>query len=290
MTTTLQTIELPSGTIEYATYGPDDSAHPPVVFVHGVAVDHRLWEPTAELLAAAGYRCYAPTLPLGAHRIPWGPDADRSPRGAAALIGEFISTLGLSDVTLVGNDTGGALCQFALDADPDLAARVLFTNCDAFEKFPPQPFPVVFALLKQPWALRPLVAGPLQVRAIRHSALGVGLLVTDPDPALTKSVFEPLRTDSRIRDDLSALLRALRPTDLAAITPRLSKVTAPVSVMWGSDDRAFRPALGKRLAEVFEQATFTEIPGSRTFVSLDQPRALADAVAELTRRPVGARG
>ena len=38
MTTALPTVELPSGVIEYATYGPDDSAHPPVVFVHGAVV------------------------------------------------------------------------------------------------------------------------------------------------------------------------------------------------------------------------------------------------------------
>ncbi|WP_307190359.1 alpha/beta fold hydrolase [Gordonia desulfuricans] len=151
---------LRSGTVEYRVTGPESSPHPPVLFVHGVAVDGRMWEPVAALLAAAGYRSVLPTLPLGAHHIPWGPAHDRSPRGAAALVRELVTELGLTDATLVGCDTGGAICQFALDADPDFVGRVVFTNCDAFDQFPPQPFRLIFALLRRRRLLRPLIAGP----------------------------------------------------------------------------------------------------------------------------------
>ena len=71
-----------------------------------------------------------------------------SPPGIATLIADFISALGLSDVTLVGNDTGGGLCQFVVDAHPDAVGRLVLTNCDAFDKFPPFPFTLVFALLR----------------------------------------------------------------------------------------------------------------------------------------------
>ena len=177
-------IELPSATIEFTSFGPEDSIHPPVVFVHGVVVDGRIWTTVAERLADAGYRCLVPTLPLGAHRIAWGANADRSARGAARIVAEFIAELRLSEPTLVGCDTGGAICQFTLDADPTVAGRVVFTNCDAFEQFPPQPFPAVFALLTRP-ALTRRLAGLLQrSRVLRHSPLGFGLLVTDPDLSL----------------------------------------------------------------------------------------------------------
>ncbi|MFW0794025.1 alpha/beta hydrolase [Gordonia sp. CPCC 205515] len=280
------TVALRSGTVEYTVRGPQESSQPPVVFIHGVGVDNRMWADVADLLADAGYRSYAPTLPLGAHRIPWGGAGDRSPGGVARAIREFVAELGLEQVTLVGCDTGGALCQFALDQDPTFASRVVFTNCDCFDQFPPQPFPVVFTLLKYPWLTHALMAGPMRIRALRHSPLGVGLLVSDPDPELTESIFEPLRSDPAVRDDLAAFLRAVDPAELAAITPRLSTVPAPISVVWGMSDRAFRPKLGRRLAAVFEQATFTEVPDSRTFVAMDQPRALADAIVDISRRPV----
>ncbi|MGC4963044.1 alpha/beta fold hydrolase [Gordonia sp. DT218] len=283
MTGTTTTIELPSGTIEHTTYGPEDSPYPPIVFVHGAVVDHRLWRPVAELLAQAGYRCHAPTLPLGSHHIPWGPAADRSPQGAARLVRELVAQLGLSDATLVANDTGGAVTQFALDADPDFVRALVFTNCDAFELFPPQPFGFVFALMRQRPLLKPMVES-MRVKALRHSSLGVGLLLADPDPDFTLSVFEPMRTDARIRDDFIAFLKEIDPAELAAVTPRLARTDRPVTMVWGADDRCFTPAHGRRFAAVFPNSRFIDVPNARTFVPLDQPRAVADAIASTTAR------
>ena len=62
------------------------------------------------------------------------------------MIHDFIAALDLHDVTLVGNDTGGGLCQLLIDAHPESVGRLVLTNCDAFEKFPPFPFNVVFAI------------------------------------------------------------------------------------------------------------------------------------------------
>ena len=98
--------DLPQGKVAYRAAGPASSSRPPVVFVHGLLVDARLWEPVAMRLAAEGIRSYAPTLPLGAHQWPMNADADLSPHGIAQLIRDFITALGLSDVTIVGNDTG----------------------------------------------------------------------------------------------------------------------------------------------------------------------------------------
>ena len=273
----MPTIELPSGTIDYDVLGPEESPHPPLLFIHGIVVDNRVWTPVAELLADAGFRCVLPTLPLGSHTTPWGADHDRSPRGAAALIRDFVAALDLSTATLIANDTGGALTQMALDADFDLVAGLVFTNCDAFDVFPPQPFRLIIALMRQPWLL-PALIRTMRIKALRHSPIGVGLLITDPDPDLTASVFEPLRTDARIRDDLVAFLRGIDRSELAAVTPRMSRVTVPVTVAWGSDDRCFTPALGRRFADAFPDARFIDVPGARTFVSLDQPRALADII------------
>ena len=141
-------IALPGATIEYRESGPADSAHPPVVFVHGALVDTRLWSGVAESLAAQGFRCVLPNLPLGSHRIPVDDRAILSPQGVAALIDEFLAALDLDNVTLVGNDTGGGICQFLIDARPGRIGRLVLTNCDAFDKFPPFPFNAVFALMR----------------------------------------------------------------------------------------------------------------------------------------------
>ena len=50
-------------------------------------------------------------------------DADLSPPGVAKLIADFIEALDLDDVTLVGNDTGGALCQLVVTQPPGADRR-----------------------------------------------------------------------------------------------------------------------------------------------------------------------
>jgi pimeloyl-ACP methyl ester carboxylesterase len=98
--------QLPQGTIEYRERGTGE----PIVFVHGALVNADLWRKVVPELAK-DYRCIAPDLPLGSHRRALPPDADLSPPAAAKLIADFIAALDLENVTLVGNDTGGALCQ-----------------------------------------------------------------------------------------------------------------------------------------------------------------------------------
>jgi pimeloyl-ACP methyl ester carboxylesterase len=48
--------------------------------------------------------------------------------------------------------------------------------------------------------------------------------------------------------------------------------------VWGQRDRAFTPALGRRLAALFPNGSLIEVPGARTFVSLDAPAAVIDAI------------
>jgi pimeloyl-ACP methyl ester carboxylesterase len=272
-------VRLNQATIDYRVLGPEDSPHPPVVFVHGILVDSRLWDPVAEGLARQGFRCYLPNWPLGSHTIPVNDPAGLSPVGVATMIRDFITTLGLSDVTLVGNDTGGGLCQLVVDAYPELIGRLVLTNCDAFDKFPPFPFTLVFALLRGPVSIK-LLFEQMRLKPLRHSPLGFGLLA-QLDPQLTNSWLEPGRKDVRIRRDLARLLRQVAKTNLTDVSTRLGRFTKPVTIVWGQNDHAFTPALGRRLAAVFPNSTLIEVRGAKTFVSLDAPNAVIDAVAAI---------
>src|SRR5690242_19554718 len=97
-------VTVPHTTIEYRELGPADSAHPPVVFVHGMLVDHRLWSEVADTLATQGYRCILPDWPLGSHTLPVSDRSRQSPAGVAETINDVLVALDLTDVTLVGND------------------------------------------------------------------------------------------------------------------------------------------------------------------------------------------
>jgi pimeloyl-ACP methyl ester carboxylesterase len=277
--TEMPNVTLAAATIEYRESGPKDSAFPPVVFVHGALVDSRLWDAVAARLADQGFRCVLPNLPLGSHTIGVNDRAALTPAGVAGLLHEFLGALQLDDVTLVGNDTGGGLCQFLVDAHPERIGRLVLTNCDAFDKFPPFPFNAVFALMRTRLAVTALLATMVPT-AMRHSALGFGLLANNLDPELTASWVRPARTDRRIAGDFAALARGIGRTDLTDVATRLHRFTKPVTVVWGLDDRCFTPALGRRLAALFPDATFIELPGASTFVSLDDPDAVSDAIVQ----------
>lgn len=275
-------ITLPQGTVRYRELGPADG--PAIVFVHGFLVDGSLWDGVAADLATRGYRTLAPDWPLGSHTIPLAEGADRTPRGVARMIAAFLDALALDDVTLVGNDTGGALCQFVLDTDPARVGRVVLTDCDAFDVFPPKPFDLILKAARRPALLRALLQA-MRISAVRHSLLGYGLLVRHaPDAAQTRAWVTPYLTDPGVRRDAAAFCAAIDPRELSGIATRLRRFDGPVLLAWAPADRFFTLGLAHRLKDCFADARLVEIPDARTFVPLDQPARLAAEVAAFAAR------
>jgi pimeloyl-ACP methyl ester carboxylesterase len=274
----MPTIDTPQGPLRYRVAGPEDSGRPPVVFLHGLLVNGELWTGVAEALAAQGIRSFAPDLPLGAHPVPLNPDADLSPRGVAGLVLAFLAALELSDVTLVGNDTGGALCQFVIDTDPARIGRLVLTNCDAFDEFPPAPFGLLVKAASRPGRIRALM-GPMRATWARHSFLGYGPLAGKPlDAELTRRWVTPALTEKGVRRDAARFMRSMRPADLLDVSTRLDRFAKPVLLVWGNADRFFKLAFARRLADVFPDNRLVEVDGGRTFVPLDDPQRVADEI------------
>ncbi len=274
----MPTIDLPHGTVQYRLAGPDDATTPPVVFVHGFLVNGSLWSETADALASAGVRSYAADWPLGSHTIALGEKADQSPRGIARQIIAFMEALELNDVTLVGNDTGGAICQFLLDTDGARVGRVVLTNCDAFTNFPPAPFGQLFKSFRSPTAIRALLA-PMRSTAVRHSPAGFGLLVRKPlNAEQTRAWVNPCLTDPAIREDVARFAKKVDPKDLDAASNRLNGFNGRALLVWGAGDRFFKLAFARRLCDVFADASLVEIENGRTFVPHDEPARLAQEI------------
>lgn len=275
----MPTVDLPQGRVSYRLAGPANSTLPPVVFVHGILVNGELWTGVGAALADRGIRSYAPDLPLGGHTIAMKPHADLSPRGVARLLLSFLEALGLTDVTLVGNDTGGALCQFVIDTDSARIGRLVLTNGDAFDRFPPPPGGAFMKLGSSPSRLR-LMRFPLRWTAVRHSSLGYGPFVSRPlDAGLTRRWVSPLLTDAGIRRDTARFMRGIRPADLLETSTRLGSFTRPVLLLWGTGDRFFPMPFARRLAAAFPDSRLVEVEGGRTFLPLDEPGVIASQIS-----------
>lgn len=274
-------VELSAGTVAYSESGPADGR--PIVFIHGAFVDGTLWRKVVPELAAGpegGLRCIVPDLPLGSHRTPMREDADLTPPGLAALIAEFIAALDLRDVTLVGNDTGGALSQLVATRHPERLGRLVLTPCDAYENFLPPAFRYLQVLARIPGGIAS-VAASMRIPAMRRTPLAFGWLAERPIPADVLAGWTAAITSDRdIRRDARKVLRGISSRYTLEAAARLREFDGPTMLAWATEDRFFKPAFAERLAADIPGSRLEWIEDSRTFVSEDQPERLAALIRE----------
>ncbi|MEA2390448.1 MAG: hypothetical protein QOK31_557, partial [Solirubrobacteraceae bacterium] len=192
-----QQVALPQGTIHYRESG----SGPTLLFIHGLLVNGTLWRKVVPRLEDR-FRCVVPDLPLGSHREPMAPDADLTPPGLAQLIADFTEALGLEDVTLVGNDTGGALCQLVATNHPDSLARLVLTPCDAYENFLPPAFRPLQVIGGLPGGVNALVQ-PMRFGAAQQLPFAFGMLTKRPiERAVRDGWVHPAIHSREIRRDV----------------------------------------------------------------------------------------
>ena len=273
-------IDLSAGTLDYLDTG---GGGPTLVLLHGLLMDSSLWDgPIADL--STDHRCIAPTLPLGAHRHPVS--GDLSLPAIARLVEEFLDRLDLHDVTLVGNDTGGALVQLVLAGKPEGVVRAVLVSCEAFDNVPPGLTGKVLVLSGR---LSPRLFGAfmqqLRLRAVRRLPIAFGWLTKRGD-ATTARWIRPVLTSQQIRRDTVRMLRAIDGGAVAEATAALPSFHRPALVVWAAEDRVMPPEHGRRLAELLPDARLVEVADSYTLVPLDQPAALAGAVRDFVMTAV----
>ena len=277
-------VELAQGTLRYRERGTG----PPIVFIHGLLVSGDLWRKVVPQLADR-YRCITPDLPLGSHEIPMKPDADLSIPGVARLVSDFCTSLGLEQPTLVANDTGGAITQLVMTEHPNSVGRVVLTSCDCFENFLPALFRPLQVLAHVP-PLLTVVLQPLRLAWVRRLPLGFGWLAKRPiDPEIEAGYAAQIFAQPAVRRDCYKVLRDISPKYTQRAAERLGEFGNPLLVAWAADDRFFPAEHGRRLAQIVPNGRFVSIEDSYTFVSEDQPDALAKQIGGFLEESAPAR-
>jgi pimeloyl-ACP methyl ester carboxylesterase len=265
-------IELPAGRIRYREAGEGK----PVVFVHGFLVDGRLWGGVVDQLSDR-CRCIAPDWPIAAHQVAMNPDADLSPPGIAALIASFLEALELEDVTIVGNDSGGAMSQVLVTTHPERIGRLVLTNCDTHDNFPPGIFKAMPPLAKLPGGMTVLSA-PFRIGALARLAFRP--FARTPIPAdLVASWMRPSLSDPKIKRDARKVTAGMNKRYTLQAAERLSESELPLLLAWAPGDKFFPISYAERLEQETPNARLAQIPDASTFVALDQPARLADEIA-----------
>jgi pimeloyl-ACP methyl ester carboxylesterase len=256
---------------------------PTLVFFAGALANGDLWRDVVVALEEH-YRCITVDLPLGAHPWPLSPGADRSATSLARLMLDCLELLDVDDATVVANDTAGGLLLLSLaTGHPALGriGRLVLTNCESYDQFPPDKLRKASALCR---ALPRLSRAALRLAARRRNVSSVTASGLDPERA--ESFFGPARRDPRVAGDLVAAMAGFRAqllTDAAAVIPRFGR---PVLLIWGDSCGFFPMAHAQRLASDFPHATLVPVPGAKTWVPVDNPAAVADAIGHFVPTPV----
>jgi pimeloyl-ACP methyl ester carboxylesterase len=278
-------VRLASGTIRYRERGSGE----PIVFVHGLLVNGDLWRKVVPLLAAE-FRCITPDWPLGSHEVPLDEGVRLTTRRAAGIIRRFLDVLNLEDVTLIGNNTGGGLCQIVIAERPERVGRLVLTSCDAFENFPPKALYPLMAAARVP-GLPWLMLQSMRLPALRRLPISFGWLTKRaiPNDIVMGSYLRPSLENGRVRQDAINLIKDISPRHTKAAAVRLPEFTKPVLIAWAKEDRIFPVADAFRLTETFPNARLELIGDSYTFVPEDQPQRLAALIAAFMRETASVR-
>jgi pimeloyl-ACP methyl ester carboxylesterase len=262
----------------------DFGAGEPIVLVHGLLANGELWRDVAPRLAA-DFRVIVPDWPLGSQQLPLAPGSDLSPPGLARLIADFIAALDLQGVTLVGNDTGGALCQLVAVNHGERIARLVLTPCDAFEHFPPPAFQPLVNAAKVPGAVFSILQS-MRAPAARRLPMAYGWLMKRYDSELTASWIAPALASKELRAQIATILKGFSPRHTLAAAEHFSAFNKPVLIAWAPEDHFFKLADAERLRDAFPDARLEPIEDSLTFVMLDQPARTVELIRAFAREPV----
>jgi pimeloyl-ACP methyl ester carboxylesterase len=252
----------------------------PLVFFAGAFANGELWRDVVAALEDR-YRCITIDLPLGAHEWPLRPGADRSATSLARLELDCLELLDVDGATVVANDTAGGLLLLSLASGHpalDRIDRLVLTNCDNYDQFPPDQLRKASALCRRfPRLARAGIRARFRSASARRKGVA-SVAARGLDPEREESFFGRVGRDRRVAEDLVAAAAGFRPQlllDAAAAIPRFQR---PVMLIWGDADEFFPLEQAHRLAADFPDATLITVPGAKTWVPVDDPNAVASGI------------
>jgi pimeloyl-ACP methyl ester carboxylesterase len=261
---------------------------PTLVFFAGALANGDLWRDVTCALEDR-YRCITIDLPLGAHSWPLSEGADRSATSLAQLLLDCLELLDLNDAAVVANDTAGGLLLLSLaSGHPALerVGRLVLTNCDNYDQFPPDALRKGAAVCRAlPRLARALLRLQLRSSTARRKIIST-VAASGLDHERAESFFGPARRDPRVADDLVAALAGFRPQLLVDATAAIPRFDRPVLLIWGESCDFFPITDAQRLVSELPCATLVSVPGAKTWVPIDSPTAVADAIGKFVPTPI----
>lgn len=231
----------------------------PIVLLHSAGGHHLCWP--LELRRMAGHRVLALDLP-GHGRSPGV--AHHTIEAYGKTVRDFLDSLGIFRVVLVGHAMGGAIAQWIAMEHPSLVAGLGLISTGAY--------------LGVPEGLLDDLSNPLtyQEGLDRLRRLMLGPRTTSEQINACMQTLKEVRPGVFYGDWSASAEFDLRQT--------ISKIVAPTWVAVGSEDRLTPVSYANFLASRIRSATLQVIPNAGHILIYEQPEIVAQGLNELLER------
>ncbi|MFE3195434.1 alpha/beta fold hydrolase [Nocardia sp. NPDC059240] len=268
-------VDIDGHTVHYI----DEGAGPTLLFLHGNPTWSFLWRDVITALRK-DFRCIALDYPGFGLSTP-KPGYRYLPEEHADVVTEFVDTLGLDGVTLVGQDWGGLIGVAVAQRRPGSFERLVLANTWAW--------PVNGVLHFE--AFGHIVGNPLSRLLIRQFNLLVNAFIPTghhrrkPTDAEMNHYRRALDTTDRRQASAILPSRVLASREFfAEIEAHLPDVAhLPTLIVWGDADIAFRAQERQRLEATFADHTTVIVEGAGTYVESDAPDEFVTAIRDFAK-------
>lgn len=257
---------------------------PDVLFVHGWPVSGATFRTLLPHLAEH-VTCHVLDL-LGAGSSRFAPGSPLSVDQHIQAVRRAADLLGLQRFSVVGHDSGGMIARHALAGDGRLTAMGLIDT--------EQPhglswrFRLFLANRHVPGfgsALGWLAGRP----RLRRNGFVLGDAFVDRsllDGEFDEFFLRPLTADPVRQAAAIKVLRSFHRRYVRELAELHHRVTVPVQLVWGDQDKFFPVAWAREMVDTFPDARLTVIPGAGLFSHEERPSEVAEALLPvLTGQP-----
>jgi pimeloyl-ACP methyl ester carboxylesterase len=273
-------LPLAQGRIAYI----DEGQGPAALFLHGFPLSSYQWR--SAIARLKGYRrCLAPdSLGLGFTEVAEGQGV--APVDQVEMLAAFLDTLGVENVDLIANDSGGAVAQLFVLRYPRRVRTLLLTNCDVEPDSPPPALAPVIELARKGTFPDEWLVPWYNDRDLARSAEGLGGLCYSkpghPSDDAIEMYLGPLVKSARSKALTNAYTLGLTPNPLAGIEKNLRELATPVRIVWGTADDIFSPESPGYLDRILPNSKgVREVPGAKLFFPEEYPDLIAEEAKKL---------
>jgi pimeloyl-ACP methyl ester carboxylesterase len=251
-------VETPFGEFAYLDLGEG----PPAIFIHGLFMSAYMWHRSIDAVKEER-RCIAYNLPAHGGSVVTD-DQKLDLEANVEMLEAFCDALGLDELDLVANDTGGAFAQGLAVRSPRRIRTLTLTNCEARDWMPSKSElgQAVGQLAEQGQLAQVLKANYDDRDAARSGPFAQTIERPDrlSDEEI-RGIMEPHQATLDGAKRLERFAASFSPDQLTALEPKLRELEVPAIAVWGTADPIFPLELAHWLRDT--------IPGLREVVEIE---------------------